>query len=366
MLSAQPFSTLFSRFALVGGLALVLASCSDDPEEAGPLYNISKDGNNVFVLNEGKFQTPNGAVSYFSKGTKTVVDKSIFQTVNQRELGDVVQSMLVVGNQGYIVANNSKKMEVVNLTTFKTIATINNLEQPRYAVAAGTNKAYITEWVKYGSPGRVSVLDLNTNTVLKTIAVGKQPEQIVAVNGKVYVANSGENNLSVINPATDAVESTITVPDGPSSLVVDKTNAIWVLGAGFTVYDSNPPYPVLSSTPGSLTKINPTTNTVQSSLAFASNNPGGLRIDGTGTQLYYRYKGAIYRMSTSDVTLPATPLIRRSFSGLDIDPKDNTIYAAVTPSYTTSGKFIRYQGTGSATAIDSFEVNIGPNGFIFY
>lgn len=366
MLSATPFSTLLSRFALVGGLALTLASCSDDPEEAGPLYNISKDGNNVFVLNEGKFQTPNGAVSYFSKSTKTVIDKSVFQTVNQRELGDVVQSMLVVGNQGYIVANNSKKVEVVNLTTFKTIATVNNLEQPRYAVAAGTNKAYITEWVKFGSPGRVSVLDLTTNTVLKTIPVGKQPEQIVALNGKVYVANSGDNNLSVINPATDAVESTITVSDGPSSLVVDNSGTLWVLGAGFTVYDPNPPYAVLSSTPGSLTSINPTTNTIRAVKTFASNNPSGLRIDGTGTQLYYRYKGAIYRMSTTDATLPASPLIRRSFSGLNVDPKDNTIYAAVTPSYTTAGKFIRYQGTGTATAIDSFEVNIAPNGFVFY
>jgi YVTN family beta-propeller protein len=362
MLSAKTFSTLFTRFAVVGSLAL--ASCSDDAEE-GPLYNISKDTNNVFVLNEGKFQTPNGAVSYFNKSSKTVVDKSIFQTVNQRELGDVVQSMLVVGNQGYIVANNSKKLEVVNLTTFKTITTVKDLEQPRYAVAAGTDKAYITEWVKYGGAGRVSVLDLRTNTVVKTIAVGKQPEQIVALkDGKVYVANSGENTISVINPGTDVVESTITVSDGPSNLVFDNSGTLWVLGAGITVYNSKEPYDVISSTPGSLTSINPTTNTIRAVKTFAGSNPSGLRIDGTGTQLYYRYKGAIYRMSTIDAALPTTPLIRRSFSGLDIDPKDNTIYAAVTPSYTTAGRFIRYQATG--VAIDSFEVNIAPNGFIFY
>ncbi|MCB2376228.1 YncE family protein [Hymenobacter sp. BT635] len=363
MFSAKPFSTLLSRFVLTGAMALALASCSDDPQD-GPLYNIIKDGNNVFVLNEGKFQTPNGAVSYFSKASKTVVDRSIFQTVNQRELGDVVQSMLVVGNQGYIVVNNSKKVEVVNLTTFKTVATVNGLALPRYAVAATADKAYITEWVSYSTPGRLSVLDLRTNTITKTIPVGKQPEQLVLLNGRVYVANSGENTISVINPTTDAVESTITVSDGPSSLVADNSGTLWVLGAGFTVYDSNPPYPVLSSTPGSLTSINPTTNTVRAVKTFASNNPGGLRIDGTGTQLYYRYKGAIYRMNTTDATLPTTPLIRRGFSGFDIDPKDNTIYAGVTPSYTTNGRLVRYQTTG--TAIDSFEVNIAPNGFIFY
>ena len=94
MFFAKPFSSLFTRFILAGAATLALASCSDDPEE-GPLYNIAKDGSNVFVLNEGKFQTPNGSVSYFSKSSKTVVDKSVFQTVNQRELGDVVQSMLV-------------------------------------------------------------------------------------------------------------------------------------------------------------------------------------------------------------------------------------------------------------------------------
>ncbi|TGE27186.1 DUF5074 domain-containing protein [Hymenobacter metallicola] len=359
---ANPLSTL-SRLALTGAVVLALASCSDDPEQ-GPAYNIAKDDNNVFVLNEGKFLTPNGSISYFKKSDKKVVDPSIFQTVNQRELGDVVQSMLVVGNQGYIVVNNSKKLEVVNLTTFQTITTVTGLEQPRYAVAAGTDKAYITEWVKYGSPGRVAVLDLRTNTITKTIPVGKQPEQLVAVNGKVYVANSGDNNLSVINPATDAVESTITVPDGPSSLVVDKTGSIWVLGAGFTVYNSQPPYNVISSTPGSLTKVNPATGTIGSTLLFPGSNPGGLRIDGTGTQLYYRYRAAVYRMNTTDAALPTTPFLQRNFSGFNLDPKDNTIYAGVSPSYTNNGKLIRYQTTG--TAIDSFEVGIGPNGFIFY
>ncbi|SNR45773.1 MULTISPECIES: YncE family protein [Hymenobacter] len=343
--------------------ALAFASCDSNDNESSPKYNLNKDGSNVFVLNEGQYGTPNGEVSLFSKSSRTLLDNSTFHTVNQRDLGDVVQSMLVVGEQGYIVLNNSKKVEVVNLKTFASVATVNGLEQPRYAVAAATNKVYISEWVSLGGAGRVSVLDTRTNIITKTIAVGRQPEQLLLAGGKVYVANSDENTVSVINPSTDAVEATITVQDGPSSLVQDQAGTIWVLCGGITRYGNTPPYPVLSSTPANLIKLNTTTPAASVVLPFARGGASNLRLNGAKTKLYYRYAGAVYEMNTTATTLPATPLIRRSFYGFDVDPADNTIYGSVAP-FTTTGKFIRYQATGAA--IDSFNVGLLPNGFVFY
>ncbi|SHI72011.1 40-residue YVTN family beta-propeller repeat-containing protein [Hymenobacter daecheongensis DSM 21074] len=354
------FSSLFKQLLLTGGGALALLGCTDDKVD-GPIYNFSADGSNVFVLNEGKYGTPNGAVSYFSKTKKQLVDKSVFQTVNQRELGDVVQSMAVLNGQGYIVANNSQKVEVVNMQTFQTVATIKGLEQPRYMVAVG-GKAYVSEWINFDKKGRVAVIDLATNTVKKTIAVGMQPEQLLVANGRVYVGNTGDDTLRVINPATDAVEAKIKLKDAPGSLVLDKVGAIWVLCQGITKYDTKAPYAILSDTPGNLVKFAPATPTAQTVLPFAG-HPRGLRLNAAADQLYYRHAGGVYRMATTATSLPATPLIRRSFYGMDIDPKDNTIYGSVAP-FSTTGKFIRYQETGAA--IDSFDVNIGPNGFVFY
>ncbi|MBC6990905.1 DUF5074 domain-containing protein [Hymenobacter sp. BT491] len=362
MFRTHRFPSFLTRAFLVGVGAFTVFSCNDTDEAAAPLYNLTKDGSNVFVLNEGAFGTPNAEVSLFSKTSRTVVDNHIFNTVNQRELGDVAQSMLVVGNRGYIVANNSKKLEVVNLTTFQSVATVTGLEQPRYAVAVSADKAYVSEWVKRGEQGRVAVLDLRTNTITKTIAVGRQPEHLLLANGKVYVSNSDENTLSVINPATDAVESAISVQDGPNDLVQDKAGNVWVLCTGITRYQTSAPYAVISSTPGNLIKFSPAAPTAPTVLPFAG-SPSGLHLNGAADQLYYSYKGGVYRLSTTDAALPATPLIRRSFYGLGVDPQDNTIYGSVAP-YTAAGKFIRYQANG--TAIDSFNVNLLPNGFIFY
>jgi YVTN family beta-propeller protein len=350
-----------SRALLTAAGTLTLLSCDSD-DETQPFYNLSKDGNNVFVLNEGQFGTPNGEVSLFSKTSKTVVDNNTFKTVNQRDLGDVVQSMLVVGERGYLVVNNSKKLEVVDVRTFAGVATVNGLDQPRYAVAATADKVYITEWTS-GTTGRVAVLDTRTNTISKTIAVGGKPEKPLLAGGKVYVPNSDTNTISVINPTTDAVESTLTVTDGPGSLVQDATGAIWVLCSGITRYGGAPNYPVLSSTPGNLLKLNAAGTAVAQTLPFATSGPTGLRLNPAGTQLYYRYRSALYQLSTTATALPATPLIRRNFYGLDIDPRDNTIYGSIAP-YTSAGKFIRYQASG--TAIDSFNVSLLPNGFVFY
>ena len=350
-----------SRALLTAAGTLTLLSCGSD-DEAQPIYNLSKDGNNVFVLNEGQFGTPNGEVSLFSKTSKKVVDNSTFKTVNQRDLGDVVQSMTVVGERGYLVINNSQKLEVVDVRTFAGVATVTGLDQPRYAVAAAPDKVYITEWTS-GATGRVSVLDTRTNKISKTIAVGGQPEKPLLAGGKVYVPNSDANTISVINPATDAVESTLTVTDGPGSLVQDAAGAVWVLCGGITRYGGAPNYPVLSSTPGNLIKLNAANTATAQSLPFATSGPAGLRANTAGTQLYYRYRSGLYQLSTTATALPAAPLIRRSFYGVDIDPRDNTIYGTIAP-FTSAGRFIRYQASGAA--IDSFNVSLLPNGFVFY
>ena len=92
---------------------------------------------------------------------------------------------------------------------------------------------------------------------------------------------------------------------------------------------------------------------------------GQLRISPDKTQLYYSYGGAEYKLSTTATALPTTPFIRRSFNGFGIDPRTNTIYAAVSTGYTTNGRFLRYPAAGGAV-IDSFDVKVGPNGFVFY
>lgn len=356
-------SAFFTRTLLTGLGAVALFSCDPDNDGPGGVPTPAGNGSNVYIVNEGQFGTPNGAISLFSKTSNTVVNNNLFTSVNNRPLGDVVQSMTVVGDRGYIVVNATGNLEVVTMADFDDVATIERLQQPRYFIAVNADKGYLTEWVQFGQAGRVAVIDLRTNTVTKTIPVGRQPEQLLLANGKVYVTNSDENTVSVINTGSDAVEATIPVQDGPNSLVQDNSGNIWVACRGITRYASTPPYAVLSSTNGALSRFNPGNPAAVTTLPFTTGGPSSLIINGAKDQLYYRYRGGVYQLGASATALPATPLIRRSFYGLGIDPQNNTIYGSISP-FTTTGKVIRYQPGGAA--IDSFGVNIGPNSFVFY
>ncbi|RSK35154.1 DUF5074 domain-containing protein [Hymenobacter metallilatus] len=363
MKALNSLASLPSRLLLGGVATLGLLACdpSTDPEPTDPPIVTSS----VFVVNEGNFLRSNADISLFSKASSTVTNKNLFSTANGRALGDVAQSMAVQDSLGYIVVNNSNKLEVVSLAKFRSKATVTGLKLPRYFAAASAAKGYVTETVAYnGSNGRVSVIDLKTNTVVKTIEVGVQPERLLVAGSRLYVTNSGGNTVTVISTATDAVEGTVTVGDSPNSLVQDAGGNVWVLSGGKVYYNADYSTDYTRTTKGSLSKIVPGQLTATTrEVASNRSTPNRLTSNGAKNQLYFTYLGGVYTLGTGDATLPATPLIKRSFYGLGVDPQDGTIYGGI-GSFTAADKVIRYRSTG--VAIDSFTVGIGPNGFVFY
>src|SRR6204780_2749071 len=67
--------------------------------------------------------------------------------------------------------------------------------------------AYVTN----GKSNTVSVIDLRTFALAKTIPVGSEPTGIAANSKKneIYVVNTGSNNVSVIDAETNTVAATI-------------------------------------------------------------------------------------------------------------------------------------------------------------
>ena len=362
---------LFYRFSLMKNLTLsglaalaLLASC--DPKKE-IIVEPTPPTTAVYVLSEGQFGAKDGAVSVFDRTAKTLTVDAFGSANNGLQLGDVVQSMGVQGNKGYVVVNGSKKIEVVTLPDFKTAGTITGLDQPRYFTSTSATRGYVTEWrgvynsTPAYSPGVLTILDLSTNTVASRVTVGRNPEQLLALGGKIYVPNNLDNTVSVIDEGTGTLSNTIAVPDGPASMVADKDGNVWVLCGGVISYATGAAVQV---SPGTLVRFNPASPTTQFKLTFpATARPSQLRISPAKDQLYYQFAGAEYQLSTTATALPATPFLRRNFSGFAIDPRDNTIYGAISPSYNSNGRFVRYQPSGAP--IDSFTVKVGPNGFVF-
>ena len=354
-------------------LALLLLTGCDPANNPGA--EPGPDTISVFIVNEGNLNRANGSVSLYSKPDKRVTTLDLFRSANGRGLGDVVQSMTVRDNRAYLVVNNSNKIEVVSLPDFRAVGVVTGLHGPRYFLPVSATRGYVTQWGNFAGvrPG-IKVVDLATYAVVDSILTGNLPERLVLAAGRVFVANSGGNTLTVIDPATNRVTSTLPVGDAPNSLAVDKNGLLWVACGGAVAYDPVT-YAVdyAATMPGKLVSVNAAAATVASTRTFATNRlqPTDLHLNGAGDQLYFRaanaatFTGPVFRLGIADAALPVltAPLIRRALYGLGVDPRTEVIYGG-TGTFLGTDKLIRYQSSGAP--LDSVAVGTGPNGFVFY
>jgi YVTN family beta-propeller protein len=322
-------------------------ACSSKDETAAPSGKFAKG---IFVLNQGQFGTPNGSISFLADGANSL-ENDVFTAINARPLGDVVQSMSVLGDKGYIVVNNSNKIEIVNASTMLSTGVINDLKQPRYLAAANADKAYLSEWSGgYAGIGRVSVINLKTNMINKSINLGIAPDQILLTQARLFALNSGANTISVINTATDELEKTLIVKDYPSDIGIDKNGTIWVMCQGKAAWTGAP-------TAGALAKINPLSLEI-SFINFPSGNPSGLAFNSVKDKLYFNWSEKIWSMDITAGSLPSTALINRSLSSLSFDTKNNYLLGTNPLDYRQSGWLVRYKDNGQK--LDSMRAGLIP------
>ena len=341
----------FAALILVTGF---LFSCGDDDEIILTRYN---DG--VYVINEGNFNEGDGSISHYSPSAGTTA-YNIFSTVNNEPLGDVAQSMSGSNGTAYIVVNNSNKVEVVETETMKRITTI-DAALPRY-VAIGEGVGYLTEWVQFGQNGRVSVIDLNTNSITNTIEVGQGPEFPLLIEDELWVSNTLESTISVINIDTEEVVNTIEVGNGIGHMAIDMDGMVWAITGGG--YDDS----WIPLNDGGLHKIDPKTGTVVKSYPFDTNTSSKFAISRTKNVIYYTIGNNVYAMNINDADLPTYALISDhnivGLYGIGVDPNSGFIYLADSKGLQSTGKVYYYETDG--VLIDSFDTGRAPNGFMFF
>jgi YVTN family beta-propeller protein len=326
--------------------ALLLASCSNDDsiEKDSPLGAYD---NGVLILNEGNFGTPNASVSYISNDL-TVFMQDVFGTENSAKvLGDVAQSLSFYEDKAFIVMNNSNTVEVVNRYTFKSIASITeNLKNPRYSVALN-GKLYVTN---SGSKA-VTVYDAKTFAYAETIAIGKTSEKIITANGKLYVMNGAYGSgstVTVINPQSNNAMSVITVENGVNS-IEEKNGSVYVLCG--------------NTTKSKLFKIN-TNNDTATSIESATLTKA-LNMDIDGDKIYYTKGTGVYAMALNATTFSETPLFSvadNSWSTLyGFNVINGKVYTADANGFTAAG--IVKISTTTGTELKTVAAGMGPNSF---
>lgn len=140
----------------------------------------------------------------------------------------------------------------------------------------------------------VTVIDTATNGVVATVTVGTQPFGVaVSPDGtRVYVANSVPGTVSVIDTATNTVVATVTVGANPRGVTVSPD--------GSRAYVTN-------KGPDNVSVINTATNTVIATVTVGF-NPVGVAVTPDGTRLYVVNEGSgnVTVIDTASNTVLAT------------------------------------------------------------
>jgi len=342
--------------ALAVSSIILLTGCNDKANSISGIYD-----HGVIITNEGNYGSNTGSVSFYSPVSDTVYN-NIFEQVNNRPLGDVVQSFGVFKDKGYIVVNNSNKVEVVLLSSFKSLGVI-VAHFPRHLISLSSGKAYLT--TNETIPGQVLVINTSNLTIVDSIVVGS----------KVFVANGNygaDSTISVIDINADTVLRTMNIADGACNMVCPDNKNIWIICQGQKVYDANYTQ-VIKETDAHLVKMDISDYSIKYSKIIGVKGDGCkpflISSDKLGNIYYADAKGVhkVTASSTNPIDLLLIPLDNssgHSIYGLKVDPSNSNIYVMENISFTSAGKFHIYDPSGQL--VRTFSVGNAPNGAVVY
>lgn len=344
----------FLYLVLLMGL---FVGCTDD--KIGPVledeaFIFSQNG--FFIINEGNFTQGNGSVSFYSFDSAKVYS-NVFLGTNSRPLGDVPFKMSSDDTVGIISVNNSSKLEFVSTLTLNSLGTLTLAESPRYTVFVDQQKAYVSDLYS----DSLKVINPTTQSIIGAIDLKRSSETMAIANGKLFVAcwsqlnhPDKENNMvMVVDINTDQVVDSIVVTKEPNSMVLDAEDNLWVLCSGGYLNEEIP----------ALVQINTVTNSVEQTLSFESvaNNPTSLNVNTTGDTLFYLDNG-VFAYPVSDAALATTPIISqddRTFYGLST--VENYVVVSDAADYQQNGMVYVYKRNGEEKT--SFRAGINPGSF---
>lgn len=267
-----------AKWLLLCSALLFTLSCEKDSDgqESGPSADAELTGETVdvtglsgikkiFVLSEGGIGSNNACLDMLRVEDASYVS-NVFNKMNpdiRGGLGDVGNDIAVIGNEVWMVINNSGLVQVISARD-ETAVTDISVPTPRN-LAFDDNYVYVTSWsgayASYGSDGSVSgsnpkgkVCRINRKTkqLEDSVVVGYQPEGIACVNGLLYIANSGgissqlapdysyDNTVSVVSTEPFKLKETIRVevnlksvyPDGDGGVYVTNLGNYWDIHSG--------------------------------------------------------------------------------------------------------------------------------------
>ena len=134
----------------------------------------------------------------------------------------------IIDNKGFIVVNNSSKIEVVDISNFKSLGSISPFNSPRYILPISKNKAYVSDLYE----GKISIIDPEQQTIIGSISTGGWTEEMHLANNKAFVCHMDSAQILVIDVQSDQIINRIKTPVEPNKILQDVNGNLWVACSG--------------------------------------------------------------------------------------------------------------------------------------
>ncbi len=340
--------------ALIGmGLLILLGRCRPDPPP-DPAPATPYGGPGFFICNEGNFRWGNASLSFFSEDSFAIFN-GVFRAANGRPLGDVAQSMVILGGRGYVVVNNSGRIEVVDPLTAQSEGVIEGLTSPRYMVGLGDGRAYVSDLYARA----ISVVRPDSAVVTDTIGYPDWTETWVVTEAGIVGCGVKTGTVFIVDPATDRVVRQRRLRPEVAGMVRDRAGFLWVLcNGGF------------SETLPALYRVRLPDLVPTDSFVFPDigDRPGNLAITPGGDTLFFT-NGDVFRMPVTAQALPAVPYFSgrgRIIYHVACHPRRPWLLITDAVDYVQPGKLlILGRSVPQPVLIDSFTTGIIPGHITF-
>lgn len=327
---------------------LLLFGCTPDEENFGPraknqVQNTVASEKSLIVLNEGNYTWNNASVFVYNPKTQET-QKNIFQQANNRPVGDVLQSMTQLGDTGILVINNSGKLELVELPSFKSIASISGFVSPRYAHVVDNSHLLVTDLYSKS----IQWVSLKDQKILQTIVCNDWTESITGNNSVALVHSYNQKKLLPFRFSSMQLESALPIDSVLAQCQVDDEVFVFTPRAMFKV-DLN-----AVQTPQKITEW-ATTLSINKVAVDVKN------------QKAYFLANDLFELDFSAQTAQLKTLIEaneRIFYGLAFDTQSGELYLSDARDYVQNGYVYRY--TQSGELVHRFELGVIPQAIYFY
>ena len=257
------------------------------------------------------------------------------------------------GTQVYVTKTNYDAVSLIDVasgTVSKTIAV--GIDPEHVVFTPDGSQAYVTNGSgSGGGSGSVSVIDVASGTVSTTIPVGDSPVGVVFSpdGSQAYVPNKGSGSVSVIDVSTGAVSTTITVGTEPRGIAFTPD------GAQAYVSNSN----------GSVSVIAVPTATVSKAIPVSDPNTVVFSPDGTQAYVPNITQGTVSVIAVATGTVSKTVQVGESPSAVTFSPDGIQAYVPNvtdgTVSVIATGLAAYRAGSKHVTVDGPATVNPAPN-----